>query len=182
MRDDMFWIESEALASGKLAVSARPRGGDWLEDEVDAWRQAGVNHVVSLLTPSESHELDLESEMAACRAAGITFTAVPVPDRGVPDSASDFRRVAAELAAEVRAGAGVLVHCRQGIGRASMLAAAILADAGIDSEAALEMIERARGRPVPDTTEQRAWLASALRIPRAAAQQAAAAAGATRRR
>lgn len=63
-----------------------------------------------------------------------------------------------------------------------MMAAAILAEAGVDSELALEMIERARGRPVPDTDEQRAWLASALRMARAAAQQRAAADRASPRR
>jgi protein-tyrosine phosphatase len=171
MRSDIFWIDGQVLAAGRLAVSARPRGGDWLKDEVDAWRRAGVRHVVSLLTPTESRELDLEAEKIACAEAGIEFNTVPAPDRGVPPSASEFRHVATKLGEELRQGKGVLVHCRQGIGRASMMAAAILADAGIDSETALQMIERIRGRPVPDTDEQRAWLASALPIARAANQQ-----------
>lgn len=33
--------------AGKLALAPRPRGGDWLEDELACWRQEGVDEVVS---------------------------------------------------------------------------------------------------------------------------------------
>ena len=38
---------------GRLAIVPRPRGGDWLEDEVRAWREAGVDIVVSALEADE---------------------------------------------------------------------------------------------------------------------------------
>lgn len=172
MISDVYWIDSPVLGRGKLAVSARPRGGDWLDDEVKAWRRAGVGHVVSLLTPPEVRELDLDAERTACGQFGIDFTAVPVPDRGVPPSAADFRRIAKALYTMIQHGEGVLVHCRQGIGRASIMAAAILAEAGVDAETALDLVERVRGRPVPDTDEQRTWLVGLMRL-RAPAQQPA---------
>lgn len=40
---------------GKLLLSSRPRGGDWLEDVVAAW----IDTVVSLLTDDEEQELNL---------------------------------------------------------------------------------------------------------------------------
>ena len=35
--------------AGRLAIMARPRAGDWLEDEISGWRAQGVEIVVSLL-------------------------------------------------------------------------------------------------------------------------------------
>ena len=40
MRTDLFPVAGPW--PGSLAVMPRPRGGDWLEDEVRAWRTAGV--------------------------------------------------------------------------------------------------------------------------------------------
>lgn len=175
MRTEAFWLETEVLAPGRLAVSPRPRGGDWLGEEVRAWRIAGVDHVVSLLTPGEVEELELGDERSSCRSAGVEFSVVPIEDRGVPGAAGSFVGAAQGLAQEVRAGSAVLVHCRQGIGRASMMATAILAHLGVDPGSAIELIEHARGRPVPDTEEQREWLVRELEPSRLSAQQAAAA-------
>ncbi len=52
----------------------------------------------------------------------------------------------------------MLIHCRAGIGRSGMLAACVLVKAGLDPEAALQRVSEARGCPVPDTEEQRAWV------------------------
>ena len=71
---------------GRLAIVARPRGGDWLEDEVEAWRAAGLDVVVSLLEQDEAHELGLEDEAKACAARGLKFIEFPITDRGVPAS------------------------------------------------------------------------------------------------
>jgi hypothetical protein len=49
---------------GHLAISARPRGGDWLDDELSGWRKAGIEVVVSLLEPGEAASLDLAHEEA----------------------------------------------------------------------------------------------------------------------
>ncbi len=37
----MFWID--APGAGRLAIAARPRSGDWLEDEIEGWRSASVD-------------------------------------------------------------------------------------------------------------------------------------------
>src|SRR6266478_3602266 len=42
-----FWIEGKW--PGRLAVSPRQRGGDWLEDEMKFWQRSGISLVVSLL-------------------------------------------------------------------------------------------------------------------------------------
>src|SRR5205814_8025631 len=71
---------------GRLAVASRPRGGDWLEDEIASWRQAGIDTVFSLLTPEEERDLDLADEGHQVRAHGMKFVSFPIPDRQVPSS------------------------------------------------------------------------------------------------
>ena len=60
----------------------------------------------------------------------------------------------------LEAGQSVAVHCRQGIGRSSLIAALLLVSAGVDPEAALAQISQARGCAVPDTLGQRDWIKS----------------------
>src|SRR5262245_16593284 len=71
---------------GHLAIIPRPRGGDWLEDEVSDLHNAGIDVVVSLLTPDEVAEFGLEAEEELLKARGIQFISFAIPDRGVPAS------------------------------------------------------------------------------------------------
>jgi protein-tyrosine phosphatase len=66
--------------------------------------------------------------------------------------------MAEEIVAALNAGQHVAVHCRIGIGRSAMLAAAALVALGDASQQAFARIEAARGLPVPDTPEQRRWV------------------------
>ena len=56
-----------------MGILLRPRGGDWLADETAAWREAGVDVVVSLLEPEEAAELMLADEAAAVASSGIAL-------------------------------------------------------------------------------------------------------------
>src|SRR5438309_6783060 len=91
MKTELYWIEGPW--PGRLAIMPRPRGGDWLEDEILSWRRAGLNVVVSALTPEEVAELDLAAQAELSRASGIEHLGFAIADRGVPDSA----KAAAEL-------------------------------------------------------------------------------------
>ena len=44
------------------------------------------------------------------------------------------------------------------MGRSALVAASVLALTGLDPEVAFDRIATARGCPVPDTPEQKAWL------------------------
>src|SRR4051794_10669393 len=88
MKATAYWIEGPRR--GRLAVLPRPRGGDWLEDEVRAWKAAGVDVVVSLLEKEEAEELDIASEADACRENGVDFISHPITDRGLPPSLRAF--------------------------------------------------------------------------------------------
>src|ERR1051325_6353753 len=69
---------------GKLFLSSRPRGGDWLEDEGSGWRRYGIDQIVSLLTGDEEQELGLGDEASEALKHDLAFVSYPIPDRGVP--------------------------------------------------------------------------------------------------
>jgi len=156
MKTDIFWIDG--LTKGRLGVAPRPRGGEWLDDELQAWQAAGVDCVISALMPDEEAELELTSERTACRKHGLQFESVAIPDRGVPPSPSALGRLLSLITESLAAGKSVVIHCRQGIGRAALVAASVLTAIGENPDRAYSRVERARGRPVPDTNEQRMWV------------------------
>lgn len=156
MRPELYWID--VLARGRLALAPKPRGGEWLSDELAEWRQAGVELVVSLLTDSEITELELEGEEDAARLHDMQFIRFPIEDRSVPSSRADTLALLRTLSEFVRTGKGVCIHCRMGIGRSSLIAAGTMMQMGIEPATAFSRIESARGLAVPDTVEQRTWV------------------------
>ncbi|WP_157536641.1 protein-tyrosine phosphatase family protein [Kitasatospora mediocidica] len=154
MRPTLFTVEHPG--PGRLSTMAKPRGGDWLDDEMTALRGYGVDTLVCALTPPELAELGLVDEPRAAVAAGLRFVAIPIPDRTVPDHPTVLPTLR-ELAAELAGGARIVTHCRAGIGRSSLLAASLLILNGVAPHTAWARLERARGLAVPDTDEQRDW-------------------------
>jgi protein-tyrosine phosphatase len=163
VRTELYWVQG--TWPGRIAVMPRPRGGEWLEDEVRAWRDAGIDVVVSLLERDEVADLDLAKEEELSRANRIEFLSLPIVDRGVPDSREAVSELLTELAADLRAGKSVAVHCRQGIGRAALIAVSLLIRLGVDPTTAIELVSIARGHSVPETAEQRQWIAEFARLP-----------------
>ncbi|HUB82633.1 MAG TPA: dual specificity protein phosphatase family protein [Bryobacteraceae bacterium] len=140
--------------SGTLFLSSRPRGGDWLEDEVIGWRRFGIDTVVSLLTQDEEYELDLAHESSDALKHAMAFVSYPIADRSIPADASTLSTLLENIQRDLRQGKNVLVHCRQGIGRTGLIAASLLVREGMDPEAAIQEVSRVRGVPVPETHEQ----------------------------
>jgi protein-tyrosine phosphatase len=150
MRATIFTVATDG--PGKLSTMARPRGGDWLADEMATLRQAGTDVLVCMLTTSELRELELTDEAVVAEAAGMRFIGLPTPDRGTP-GIQPFRDLVREL---------VVVHCRMGIGRSSTVAAGVLIAQGAHARDAWAAVSDARGLEVPDTPEQRRWLEAAM--------------------
>jgi len=156
MRAGVFWIPGPWR--GKLGILPRPRGGDWLGDETRAWRETGIDVVVSLLEREEEAQLALEDEASAAAASGIEFRPFPIPDRGVPASHESVAELASGIVDALERGKNVAVHCRQGIGRSAIIVGAVLVAAGETPKAALSTVKESRGLEVPETDEQRKWL------------------------
>lgn len=156
MKADLYCIPVPWL--GHLAISSRPRGGDWLEDEVCGWRQSKLDMIVSLLTSDEIATLELMREAELCRAHGLEILVFPIIDRSVPSSRTATFDFAQKIHDALVNGKNVLIHCRQGIGRAALIAACLLVLSGVDPDDAFREISLARGVPVPETPEQKKWV------------------------
>jgi protein-tyrosine phosphatase len=140
---------------GTLSTMAAPQGDlDVVLKQLRAW---GVDSLVSLLPPEQVAMLELGDEPAAAYRAGLAFRSLPVPDFGVPHHA-EFIGPLRELSDELTAGRHVAVHCWGGVGRSSLVAAALLVLRGSTPEAAWHRVAYARGVPVPETDEQRDWV------------------------
>jgi protein-tyrosine phosphatase len=152
----LYWVDGPW--PGKLALAARPRGGDWLEDEIIAWKRMGVDAVLSLLTADEERDLALADEGRTVQNNAMQFISLPIPDRQVPYSETELTAVLDFINVELSSGKNVVIHCRQGIGRSGLVAVCLLATKGMSTGSAVQTVTLARGVPIPETPEQRNWI------------------------
>ena len=131
----------------------RPRGGEWLKGELASLKSRGVTDVVSLLTPSEEVELGLQMESQYCADLGIRFHRHAVNDGRIP-LRPGFDDFIASLLPILTQQGFIAIHCRAGIGRSTVVAAALLCRLGLSAPEALALISSARGFEVPDTYDQ----------------------------
>jgi protein-tyrosine phosphatase len=146
---------------GTLTIVSRPRGGDWLDDEVRRWKNEGLSAVVSLLTGEEQDEFELLRESDVSDKQGLEFFSLPIADLGAPSSREDTKAavvVLNQLEKLLASGRNVGIHCRQSIGRSGMIAASLLVMSGSDPLEAFESVSQDRGLPVPETELQREWV------------------------
>jgi protein-tyrosine phosphatase len=155
VKAELFWVSFE---HPRLAIAPRPRAGEYLLDEIKSLVNQGLDTIVSLLTESEVAELDLSAEEAACQAFGLRFISFPIEDRSVPTDFVAARGFLERLHSELAAGGAVGIHCRIGLGRSAMIAAALLSMFGVSTDEAFLRISGARGCEVPDTPKQRTWV------------------------
>lgn len=122
---------------GRLSFGPRPRS---------ASEVAGVDWLLSLLTPEETAELGLES---------LSAQRFPIPDRQCPEDRPALTGLLFQAQDCLKAGGHVHIHCRAGIGRAGMVTACLLMRLGVAD--VWERLSEVRGVAVPDTLEQREW-------------------------
>jgi protein-tyrosine phosphatase len=154
----IHWIEYGKIGPKQLGMMSRPRGNDWLEDEIKGLQLRGVHTVVSLLEYDEIQELGLEDEEAWCRRSAIEYINFPIEDNKVPPHDDTYLDLLDTLRAKLQQGQKVAIHCRMGIGRASLVIAGLLIREGMTAEQAFAFISKQREMEVPDTEEQVQWM------------------------
>jgi protein-tyrosine phosphatase len=151
--NDVFWI-----ADTGLAIVLRPRGDDWLENDLQRIRMAGIQTIVSTIEPWEARELGLADEGPTVERLGMRFISYPMEDRSVPPERKPFTDFVVKLGKRLQSGEKIGVHCQGCIGRSTVVTASTLIKLGWTAERALDEIDVARGCLVPDTEEQRDWI------------------------
>ena len=160
MFTQVHWINDARIGEKKMGTMARPRGNDWLEEEIKWLKNREVDCLVSLLENSEVWDLGLQKEEELCKKWGIDFIRFPIKDVNIPQNEEAFLHLVSELASRIKTNKKIVIHCRMGIGRASILAAAIMINLGIQGKNVFELIGKYRKLSVPDTNEQKDWILS----------------------
>ena len=120
-------VNLAGIAEGRLLLHSMPGRYDSL---ADAWNEAERTGIRVLVCLAPQDEIEKKSpEYAAAIEADevpVGLRLFPIGDFEGPDSDDGFRELAQEVAAPLRSGDGVLIHCGAGIGRTGMVAIAIL--------------------------------------------------------
>lgn len=159
----IYWLENFP-GGGALGIMPKPRGNDWLADEIRKFQESGIGTIVSLLEKAESIELGLADEEQLCRSFQIDYLNFPIKDRGIPVVNRQLLTLTAQVRKKLLAGEKIVLHCRMGIGRSSIIAGTLMLDNYPSVSALIDRISGIRGLKVPDTEEQVQWLTEFSRI------------------
>jgi len=152
----IYWINS--FEEGNLGMMPRPRGNDWLANEIKILDQLGVDMVVSLLEHQEEVALNIEKESELCQKCNIQYVNFPIQDRGVPQDITSFLQLISIIDQKLKEDKKIVIHCRMGIGRTSLVVAGVLINNGHKAEGIFESLTEIRTLAVPDTDEQIKWI------------------------
>jgi protein-tyrosine phosphatase len=153
-----FWLTTH------LALIIRPYGEVPLDDHMRAFREAGIDVIVSMLQKGEARNLGLEDEEASANRAGLLFENFPIADGSVPANQLQFIHFLECLENHIFEGRKIAIHCRASIGRAPLTAASLLIRSGMTPGEAWSQIASIRDCPVPDTPNQRKWVDTNIKL------------------
>lgn len=148
----------QIASAGDLYIMPKP-SGEWLRDDVKAYREIGISKIVSLLEHDEASDLGLSDEREVCEAFGIGFVQYPIKDFSLPTT-DDFRELVNSICAALKSGTNVAVHCRAGVGRSGMLSSCVLIQLAVPPDEAVSFVSEARRVSIPDTPEQYQFIKS----------------------
>ncbi|HWP11190.1 MAG TPA: tyrosine-protein phosphatase [Ramlibacter sp.] len=137
-----------AQVPGSLWLGSMPgRFESWSAFEAQAQR-ARLALVVCLTSRGELAELSPTYHAAVVQGTvPFRWRNLPMPNFGVPDDPAAFRCEVEQIAAALRRGDAVLLHCAAGMGRTGSTAACVLKALGLDTEEALQRVRDAGSNP-----------------------------------
>ena len=144
MISTIYWINEDIVGEKMLGIMPRPRGNDWLEDEIKWLKIREVDYLVSLLEYNEINELELQREAELCQTNNIQFINFPIKDVNVPNEKEYFIQLVDSLNEYLNNSKKIVIHCRMGIGRSSILASGILIKRGMNAKDVFEVISKHR--------------------------------------
>jgi len=158
-------VELPAQVSGCLLLHSMPGRYEALESVWSRLRAEAVSAMICLAERSELSEKSREYALALENGtAPCPVRVCEIADRGAPEDRDGFWQLAREVAARLRAGDAVLIHCAGGVGRTAMLANCVLLALGEAPAAARSAVSRA-GSTVETAAQSAmiAWCAARVR-------------------
>ncbi|WP_113912084.1 protein-tyrosine phosphatase family protein [Roseovarius dicentrarchi] len=151
-------IQALPVSRGILAIAPMPGSGDDYADDLAHLKDWQPAMVVTMTTAAEMAAAGIATLGRDIAFMGTRWVHVPTPDYGVPDVGAMGQWTAAEAAAlaALRGGGRIVVHCRQGGGRAGMAALRLMIAAGEAPEAATVRL-RAQVPGAVETSAQMRW-------------------------
>jgi protein-tyrosine phosphatase len=149
-RDELLIIEGRKVAVGKSLDGVSP----------GLHPPGSPSSLVSLLESGEIEELGLSQQESICMNYGIDFANFPIADRNIPKDDSKVDLFIDLMCAKIEEGHSIVIHCRMGIGRSSIIAGCICLQSGqyTNVKGIVDRISSVRGLKVPDTENQVEWL------------------------
>ena len=134
--------------------------GAWdrcLATDMAAIADWGAAALVTLVEPHELHSLGVADIGATAAADALDWLHLPIVDVSTPDATFEaaWGRVGPGLRERVRAGFGVVVHCKGGLGRAGLVASRLLVDLGWEPAPALAAVREVRPGAVQTRAQER---------------------------
>jgi ADP-ribosyl-[dinitrogen reductase] hydrolase len=144
------------FAPGK---KARGEAGMWersLQADLERLRFVfRASMLVSLIEPAERVAFGIADLPEQTAAMGLEFVACPMPDGGTPTSVAELDAVVQTILGAAADRRNVVIHCRGGLGRSGLVAAACLVAMGRSVSDAMALTRAARPRAIENTGQER---------------------------
>lgn len=144
--------------TGTLILGPMPKD----EETVGRIAQSGIDAVLTLATAEELSEYGVPHMHDVFLKHAVSWTHFPIRDFDIPSDVDTRAWSALEtiLAARLKNGGSVLIHCRAGFGRSGMMAARLLMACGSTPDDAVETVRNARPGTI-ETPAQLDWARNA---------------------
>ncbi|MFZ2360854.1 MAG: protein-tyrosine phosphatase family protein [Anaerolineae bacterium] len=147
---------------GRLYLHSMPGRYEPYQATVDAVRMRGISQVVCL-TALEEIEGKAPDYARAVRRKDVPWQqrVYPIVDYGVPSDRASFLELVNSIAADLRRGVNILLHCAAGIGRTGTVASCVLVALGLTANEAAHRVKVAGSYAErPEQVELIQWVAS----------------------
>jgi protein-tyrosine phosphatase len=111
--------------------------------------------LVSLIEEREFLDLKIPNLLDQVRLYGMEILWFPIPDQSVPESHERFDNLVRQISERVREGKTVVIHCKGGLGRTGLVAAAVLlAITKLSPEEAISTVRQARDGTIENRLQE----------------------------
>lgn len=159
---DIAHFMNDNNVMGKLSISISPGKKDirWnrnLQKDLYEMREKSIQVIVCLLEWSEMKMLGIADYPRKSQEAGFLFYHLPIRDKGVPDQ-NEIDILIPTLVNHLMMGQNVLIHCREGLGRAGTICACCLTHFGYKGKDAIRTIRQRRPGAIQTNNQERCVL------------------------